>query len=269
MRDYEAAVDDLAKTLREAGNKARLLNKNGTINIDLPKGREVQEGLDNIASTAIKVAENLRGTQKIQVLNQARRDLIATAEKFGLPRSAIQDLLGLLRNLSGTRATPNVVLEGAEAVQNALSSVSSWLSDLNGKTATTWVTTRHVNVGGMGPQANADGGTILGPRQPYGDKMLTYLAPGEEVISNRFGQADRHRELLKAINANRYADGGTAGLMSRPFVASSPSVSVAAPSVSVGGPAVRVFIDGREVRSVVRAEMASDRRFQGRLEDRD
>jgi hypothetical protein len=57
--------------------------------------------------------------------------------------------------------------------------------------------------------------------------------------------------------------------MSRPFVASSPSVSVAAPSVSVGGPAVRVFIDGREVRSVVRAEMASDRRFQGRLEDRD
>ena len=38
LRDYEQAVDDLAKTLRNAGNKARLLNKDGTINIDLPEG---------------------------------------------------------------------------------------------------------------------------------------------------------------------------------------------------------------------------------------
>ena len=57
----------------------------------------------------------------------------------------------------------------------------------------------------------ADGGTIPGQRSPYGDKMHAFLAPGEEVISNRYGQADRHRSLLKAINANRFADGGTVG----------------------------------------------------------
>jgi hypothetical protein len=34
---------------------------------------------------------------------------------------------------------------------------------------------------------------VPGPRTPYGDKVLAHLAPGEEVISNRHGQADRFR----------------------------------------------------------------------------
>ena len=68
----------------------------------------------------------------------------------------------------------------------------------------------------------ADGGTIPGPRDPYRDKVLSYLAPGEEVTSNRRGQADTFRSELKDINAgmsrsevvNRMmarglADGGT------------------------------------------------------------
>ena len=55
--------------------------------------------------------------------------------------------------------------------------------------------------------AGADGMTVPGQRAPYGDKHLFWLAPGEEVISNRYGQADRNRDLLKAINANRAADG--------------------------------------------------------------
>lgn len=79
---------------------------------------------------------------------------------------------------------------------------------------------------GLGPVGGvADGGTIRGPRWPYGDKVLTMLAPGEEVVSNRYGQADRNRDLLKAINAGRYADGGTVARRSIP----SPSVSIPAP----------------------------------------
>jgi hypothetical protein len=61
------------------------------------------------------------------------------------------------------------------------------------------------------PAGGADGMTVPGQRHPYGDKDLYALAPGEEVISNRHGQADRHRGLLKAINAGHLADGGTAG----------------------------------------------------------
>ncbi len=77
--------------------------------------------------------------------------------------------------------------------------------------------------------AMAAGGTVQGQRQPYGDKVFTHLAPGEEVISNRRGQADRYRALLKAINADDttaimrafragnaaagYAEGGTVGIV--------------------------------------------------------
>lgn len=64
-----------------------------------------------------------------------------------------------------------------------------------------------------GSAGQADGGTIPGARWPYGDKVLTPTAPGEEVISNRHGQADKWRPLLKAINAG-LADGGTVGRVS-------------------------------------------------------
>lgn len=58
-------------------------------------------------------------------------------------------------------------------------------------------------------QAHADGGTVTGPRTPYADKVLAYLAPGEEVISNRHGEADRFRADRAAGRIPAYAAGGT------------------------------------------------------------
>ncbi|MEV5001938.1 hypothetical protein [Nocardioides sp. LML1-1-1.1] len=60
-----------------------------------------------------------------------------------------------------------------------------------------------------GAVRQADGGTVQGPRYPYGDKVLTYLAPGEEVITNRRGEADRFRADRAAGRIPAYADGGT------------------------------------------------------------
>lgn len=60
-------------------------------------------------------------------------------------------------------------------------------------------------------KGKADGGTVPKTGLPYADRHLYLLADGEEIISNRHGQADRHRSLLKAINADRLADGGTTG----------------------------------------------------------
>lgn len=63
----------------------------------------------------------------------------------------------------------------------------------------------------------AYGGTVPGSQHPYGDSVLTYLAPTEEVISNRYGQADKNRAELKAANRGAklavvgYASGGTTG----------------------------------------------------------
>ena len=48
------------------------------------------------------------------------------------------------------------------------------------------------------------GGTVNGPGTAWSDTAGLYrLANGEEVISNKFGQADRQRQLLKAINAGQ------------------------------------------------------------------
>ena len=62
---------------------------------------------------------------------------------------------------------------------------------------------------GFGPTGSADGGTVPKTGRPYADRHLYMLADGEEVISNRRGQADRFRPLLKAIN--NAADGDTVG----------------------------------------------------------
>lgn len=64
----------------------------------------------------------------------------------------------------------------------------------------------------------ADGGTVPKTGRPYADRHLYMLADGEEVISNRRGQADRFRPLLKAIN--NAADGATVG-----FGANVPSLT--------------------------------------------
>lgn len=56
---------------------------------------------------------------------------------------------------------------------------------------------------------HADGGTVAGPRFPYGDKVIAALAPGEEVISNRYGQADQFRADRAAGRIPAYSGGGT------------------------------------------------------------
>lgn len=64
---------------------------------------------------------------------------------------------------------------------------------------------------GMFGGAGADGMTVPGPRYPYADKVFIHAAPGEEVITNRNGEADRFRADRAAGRIPRYADGGTVG----------------------------------------------------------
>jgi hypothetical protein len=53
-----------------------------------------------------------------------------------------------------------------------------------------------------GGTTHAAGGlTVPGQARPYGDSVSMMLAPSEEVISNRNGQADNNRGLLKLVNS--------------------------------------------------------------------
>jgi hypothetical protein len=134
-------------------------------------------------------------------------ELIGTAADRGFTtaRAGADQLQGHIDSLHGKQL--DVTVNGGQSLAT-LRAIASQEAALRNKTIS--ITTVHVS-GGSSLGGNADGGTIPGPRSPYGDKVLRYLAPGEEVISNRRGQADRHRPLLRKINAGGMANGGTVG----------------------------------------------------------
>ena len=127
-----------------------------------------------------------------------------------------KQVMAQLRELDRERAEAEIDADPS-GVQGAVATARGYLNGISGMTVTTYINTVRRVSGAISGAANAamdaisgagaDGMTVPGQRAPYGDKHLFWLAPGEEVISNRYGQADRNRDLLKAINANRAADG--------------------------------------------------------------
>ena len=132
------------------------------------------------------------------------------------------------------------------------------------------------------PQAG--GGTVPKTGLPYADRHLYLLADGEEIITNRNGEADRNRAELKAANAGAklavvgYESGGTVTIprqQERPryLDVSTRQVSQASPSrmtVDLGEIHIRGTLDTAfgpaEIEgvasAVARAEIDADRRFQ-------
>lgn len=158
-----------------------------------------------------------------------------------------------LDELDRKKAEPTIDLNLSEYYSSRDLLISS-LNNIPDETVYVNVQRRgHADGGTIG--AYARGGTVRGSRYPYGDKVPAMLAPGEEVISNRYGQADRHRQLLKAINANRFANGGTA----RRFVASERSMT----GGNGGGVMRHVF----DVRVSVAGELDAERAV-ARIEQR-
>lgn len=106
----------------------------------------------------------------------------------------------------------NVNVTGTQQSIREIRELQQVINSLRGRNITNYV--NYVQRGGAGRQMggvpmSADGSTVPKTGLAYADRHPYLLADGEEVISNRYGQADRHRALLKAINANRLADGGT------------------------------------------------------------
>jgi hypothetical protein len=203
-RDYQAAIDDFTKALKENG---KALDING------PKGRAVQAALDNIAASAVRLVQDLHGSDRAAALTQARKDFVDAATKLLGSRDAAQQLANTLGILNKTRAAPNVTLPGVGEAIGQARTLKGVLDSLHSKDID--IALHYQTLGNKpsaplpGGQPGADGMTVPGPRYPYGDKVLAHLAPGEEVISNRHGQADRFRADRSAGRIPAYAGGGT------------------------------------------------------------
>lgn len=241
--DLAAASDAWASGLRNLEDGLAKSNRSLRGNTDAAtQNREaVRDQVSNLLDLVSAQAETGAGAKQLEgqmrrgrqaiidagkAANISEDDMEAYLEVLGLtPENIRTEVRALTReanaNLDETqgkvddldRSTAKPKVEAATAAAlGAILGVSDALTRLDGKTATTYVTTRTVGQSpGFGPRESADGSTVPKTGRGYADRHLYLLADGEEVISNRNGQADRNRPLLKAINAGRLADGGTAG----------------------------------------------------------
>lgn len=125
------------------------------------------------------------------------------------------------KDLDSLHMVPRVDVSGVPAAMGATTALKRLIDSLHDRNIHINVTkTTNANlaeaqvVGADGltvPHA-ANGWTVTGQRNPYGDKVLAYLAPGEEVITNRHGEADRFRADRAAGRIPAYADGSAATL---------------------------------------------------------
>jgi hypothetical protein len=141
----------------------------------------------------------------------ARGAFIATATAMGVPTAAAKRLADRILQIPKSRVAHVAVDAGGSLT--VIDAVQARLNRLQDRTIHITTVANKIAAGSAGTHlgGKADGGTVPGPRTPYGDKMLTMLAPGEEVISNRYGQADRYRADRAAGRIPGYASGGTVG----------------------------------------------------------
>lgn len=210
-RDYEAALDAVTESIKQNGK---------TLNITTAAGRANQAALDGIAATSIKVAENLRGLDRRKYLQRARQDFINAAMDLGKTRDQARALADELGLVDRKKVKPKIDVDTGAATSKT-NAYMQLLRGLDGDRAVTYidVITRrstqtiaaHNNPDNR-PANRADGGEVPGQRHPYGDKTLILAAPGEEIITNRNGEADRFRADRAAGRIPAYANGGTVDL---------------------------------------------------------
>ena len=136
LRDYQQALDDFAKTVRQNGK---------SMDITTAKGRNVQAALDGIASTALRAAQDLKPLQRQRLLAQAREDLIGAAMQLGKTRSQAEALANKLLVVDKSDAKPDIKPQGIPKAESDLGSLGHHLMTVNSIHATPDVTVTGVD----------------------------------------------------------------------------------------------------------------------------
>lgn len=159
-----------------------------------------------------KVKNNVAGYEA------ARSKLIQLARQMGATRAQVHDLTAAM-----DKPKTLVLRMQDQGVLDQIARIKAELASIPRSISTKYFVTQ---IGGVNKRAamaqdrGADGTTVPKTGLPYADRHPYLLADGEEVISNRYGQADRNRAALKAANAGarlavvgHAADGATAGAL--------------------------------------------------------
>lgn len=169
-------------------------------------GRKNRDALTGLAAAYNGQSDAVKNN--VGKWREARQAFIDTAAGMGVAEGKAKKLADRLMEIPKSRVA-KVGVEGADEATDRVERLSAALSRIVSKTIT--VTANTVSNGLNSLWGSADGGTVPGSRYPYRDKVLAYLAPTEEVITNRNGEADRFRADRAAGRIPAYADGGTVG----------------------------------------------------------
>lgn len=231
IRDYRKDIHDLGKALHDGfqpkdAETIDAVGRNITQIASLIKDPGTRaDFLAGARASLVDLANKSGPKAKAEV-----EKLIGALDRYGLTKppspkldadtkpaeTKIHGVKGFMEDLVGHPYTAKVGVDPGNSF-SILGSIAASLGNLHDRT----ITVRVNQIGGVTSSAgghsaaepHADGGMIRGQRRPYGDKVLAMLAPGEEVISNRFGQADRFRADRAAGRIPGYAGGG---LVARP-----------------------------------------------------
>jgi len=254
IRDYEQALDDFtqrakdrakilgelavaqhdlatAKTPTErAAARARIKDLQDqanalkyTLDINTQAGRDTQALLDNIAKSALAMADTLDGVDRAAFLDNARAQFIKAARAAGMGKAAAKALADQVLGLDNVRGTPKIIIDANGAIR-IINDVQRRLNQFKDKKIRLTVLTNIGHANAVRSQyqewladRGADGATVPKTSLPYADRWPYLLADGEEVVSDRYGGATKNRPALKAASRGAtlavigYADGGTAG----------------------------------------------------------
>jgi hypothetical protein len=114
LRDYQAALDDFTQSIKDNGK---------SFDITTEKGRNNQAALDGIASTALKVAENMTGMRRVRFLEGAAEQIAAFGRQMGIPRREIRRLINELLYAGEIKARPEVKPQGVESARRQVLSL--------------------------------------------------------------------------------------------------------------------------------------------------
>lgn len=209
--------DSLNDSDKSLGDWLSELEKNAQALRDFQRNAKEagKKGLDQGLVKSLQNAGSEGALRMRQLANATDAEIERANGAWRRGQGAVKDFV---KEVGGVK--PKYVTKLEAQVEEAMADLARLRSQLNipDEYVNVWVTTRKVNGGGMGPQETAaGGGTVQDDGGPYADRFPYLLAPREEVTSNRHGQADRYRPVLKAINANApravikgmLADGGT------------------------------------------------------------
>jgi hypothetical protein len=206
--DYNRSLRELQDRLKDRRGKENFFD------INTEEGSKDMEAFIGLVDKAIGRAEGLREqgkkTAAQKMLTQALGDIQDLNLKGPQAQAQIRRIIAELERLDNKHAKPDVDVNTAPAMSNiaALEARLNRIADED-----VFINVRQIGRtpgGDFGPTGAADGWTVPKTGMPYADRWPALLADGEQVISNRYGQADRFREDMASGRIPRYADGGTA-----------------------------------------------------------